>query len=86
MQRIKSVFAKRYNRMYGRIGPLWNERYGWTVVEQAEKPESYLLHLLWYMAYNSYRKNYVNNPRDYEYGSINCYLGECKKDCVNSHI
>ncbi|MCG8570996.1 MAG: hypothetical protein MJB14_12725, partial [Spirochaetes bacterium] len=31
---------------------------------------------LWYMAYNSVRKGYVDNPRDYPYSSIKHYLQE----------
>ncbi|MCG8573182.1 MAG: hypothetical protein MJB14_23865, partial [Spirochaetes bacterium] len=32
--------------------------------------------LLWYMAYNSVRKGYVDNPRVYAYSSIKHYLQE----------
>lgn len=76
MQRIKSVFARRYNKMHGRTGPLWNERYCYKIIEEAEEPAVYLLHLLWYMAYNSFRKNIKINPRKYAYSSINSYLNE----------
>jgi len=79
MQRIKSVFAKRYNKLHGRTGPFWNERFGTKIVESvgnAKQQENYLLNLLWYVAHNSYRKGKVNDPRDYEYGSINSYLNK----------
>lgn len=74
MQRIKSVFAKRYNKLHGRSGPVWNERYGSSIIEKSTFPAFYFLYLLWYMSYNSVRKNYVTDPRDYKYSSINCYL------------
>lgn len=74
MQRIKSVFAKRYNRLHNRTGPLWNERFGSVIIEHTDDPTKYLLYLLWYLAYNPIRKNIVNDPREYRYGSINCYL------------
>ena len=76
MQRIKSVFAKRYNKLHGRSGPFWNERFGSKIVEGARDPSEYLLNLLWYLAHNSYRKGKVNNPREYKYSSIKCYLEE----------
>jgi putative transposase len=82
MQRIKSVFARRYNKLHGRTGPFWNERFGSKIIEDAIDATTYLLHLLWYMAYNSFRKNKVNNPRDYKYSSINCYLDENYKSCL----
>ena len=78
MQRIKSVFAKRYNKLHGRTGPFWNERYGSKIVEDARDPSRYFLNLLWYLAHNSYRKGKVNDPRDYKYSSIRCYL---EKNC-----
>ncbi len=82
MQRIKSVFARRYNKIHGRIGPFWNERFGSKIIDDAIDATSYLLHLLWYMAYNSFRKNMVNNPRHFKYGSINCYLDENYKSIL----
>ncbi|MCG8571630.1 MAG: hypothetical protein MJB14_15960, partial [Spirochaetes bacterium] len=39
-----------------------------------KNPIKYFLSLLWYMAYNSVRKGYVDNPRDYPYSSIKHYL------------
>lgn len=74
MQRVKSVFARRYNKIHGRTGPFWNERFKSKIIQEAKDATNYALHLLWYMAYNSYRKKQVHNPRDYRYGSINCYL------------
>ncbi len=76
MQRIKSVFARRYNKIHGRIGPVWNERFKSIIIEQLKDSVNYFLRNLWYMAYNSCRKNKVKNPREYKYGSINYYLNE----------
>lgn len=76
MQRIKSVFAKKFNKFVGRTGPFWNERFGSKIIEKAANPAFYLLYLLWYIAYNSVRKREVDNPRKYIYGSINHYLQE----------
>ncbi|MCG8572206.1 MAG: hypothetical protein MJB14_18905, partial [Spirochaetes bacterium] len=59
-----------------RRGPVFNERYGSKVIDHAKNPIKYFLSLLWYMAYNSVRKGYVDNPRDYPYSSIKHYLQE----------
>ncbi|MDR2363294.1 MAG: transposase, partial [Spirochaetaceae bacterium] len=38
MQWLKQVFAQRYNRMDGRIGHIWGDRYGSWILE-GEAPE-----------------------------------------------
>jgi len=76
MQRIKSVFAKRYNKMNSRTGPFWNERFGSKIVEKAKDAARYIIHLLWYTAYNSVRKGKTRDPRHYKYSTINAYLDE----------
>ncbi len=76
MQRIKSVFTKRYNKIHKRTGPLWNERFGSKIVEEVKDAAKYIIYLLWYIAYNPYRKYLVSNPREYQYSSINYYLDE----------
>lgn len=76
MQRIKSVFARRYNKIHGRTGPVWNERFGSKIIEAARDAASYLLNLLWYLAYNVLGDGNTGDPRMDPYGSINCYLDE----------
>lgn len=76
IQRIKSVFAKKYNKLMDRTGPFWNERFGSKIVEKQENPWFYLLYLLWYIAYNSVREQEVDDPRSSKYGSIMNYLKE----------
>ena len=76
MQFIKSQYARRYNKKMNRKGPFWNERFGDTIIEMTENPE-YTFHWINnYISYNSVRKNYVNDPRDYEYCFIKFYLDE----------
>jgi putative transposase len=82
MQYIKARFAERYNMKMGRIGPFWNERFKDTIIETVEKPESYFLWLLWYLAFNPVRKGIKKDPRTFKYGSINCYLDENYKSLV----
>lgn len=74
LQRIKSVFAKKYNKLHGRSGPFWNERFGSKIVEKATNFVRYLIRLILYTGYNSVRKGKVNDPRDYKYSSFKCYI------------
>jgi len=74
MQYLKSRFAEKYNKITGRIGPFWNERYSYSIVEDTKDPQRYLLWLLWYLAFNSVRKKFTIDPRDYLYGGIKSYL------------
>lgn len=74
MQYIKARFAETYNRMTGRTGPFWNERFGDVIVERQHVPLRYFFWLMWYIAYNPVRKGYVRDPKKYRYSSIGCYF------------
>ena len=74
MQYIKSRFAEIYNELTERIGPFWNERYKYSIIEESDDPENYLLLLLWYLAYNPVRKKFTEDPRNYYFSGINAYL------------
>ena len=74
VQYIKARIAEKYNRATGETGAFWNERFGSSVIEEAENPEEYLLWLLWYIGYNPVRKGLSRNPRANDIGFINCYL------------
>lgn len=74
MQYIKARFAERYNKYMKTIGPFWNERFHDNIIELSDDPQSYLLKLLWYLGFNAVRSKAVVDPRDYIYGTINCYL------------
>lgn len=82
MQYIKARFAEKYNKITDRIGPVWNERYRYSIVEQSEDPVKYLLWLLWYLAFNSVRKKIVKDPREYFFGGIKAYLNKNYKPPV----
>ncbi len=73
MQMIKSKFARLYNKMNSCMGPFWNERFGDSIVKASSNPGKYMIHLLWYIAYNACRKGYVYDPRDYEFCPLQCY-------------
>ena len=74
MQYIKARIAEKYNRAMGTTGAFWNERFKSSVIEEADKPEEYLLGLLWSIGYNPVRKGLSRDPRKNDIGFINCYL------------
>ncbi|MDH7554515.1 MAG: transposase [Spirochaetota bacterium] len=76
VQYIKARFAEMYNKITGRTGPFWNERYKDSIIEFARDGFHYLLWLLWYLAYNPVRKNLCSDPTQYRYSSIRAYLDE----------
>ncbi|HOJ27899.1 MAG TPA: transposase [Spirochaetota bacterium] len=76
VQYIKARFAEMYNKIIGRTGPFWNERYKDSIIEFARDGFHYLLWLLWYLAYNPVRKNLCSDPTQYRYSSIQAYLDE----------
>ena len=83
MQFIKSQFAQRYNKMMNRSGSVWNERFGDTIIENSEYPLFYFLWLCIYIFYNPVRKNYVSDPRNYEFSCMGFYLDEHHKPRLN---
>ena len=74
MQYIKARITEKYNKMMGRTGTFWNERFKCKIIEDAEDPVRYFLWLLWYIAYNPVRKRIIGDPRESEYGTIRVYL------------
>jgi putative transposase len=82
MQYVKARIAEKYNKSTGETGSFWNERFGSTVIEEAENPEQYLLWLLWYIGYNPVRKGLSRDPRNNEIGFINCYLDKNYKSPI----
>jgi len=79
MQFIKAQFARRFNKLTGRTGAFWNERFGDVIIEQTKDPEFYFHWLNWYMAYNPVRAQKASDPRHYAYCSISfCLDGDYK--------
>ncbi|NMB63327.1 MAG: hypothetical protein GYA16_00490 [Spirochaetes bacterium] len=76
VQYIKARFAEVYNRITGRTGPFWNERYKDSIIEFAKDGFHYLLWLLWYLAYNPIRGRLCSDPTKYHFSSIRAYLDE----------
>ena len=76
MQLIKSMIAKRMNKLLGIKGPFWNERFGSRFVY-------YFPALCSYFAYNPLRWGLVKHAREWEFGSYDVYRkknGKCNID------
>ena len=89
MQYIKARVAEKYNRIMKMGGAFWCGRFNCKVIEESNDPVTYLLWLLWYVAYNTVRKNLCTDPRQIQYntiGFINCYLIENYQDLHNFPI
>lgn len=84
MQFIKARITEYYNRIQGRIGPFWNERFKSEIIEDYENPQQKFIKLIWYLSYNPVRKGIFDNPRDNRYSGINTYLQ--KKNKINIPI
>jgi putative transposase len=76
MQYIKAQFALKYNKIMGRSGPFWNERYGDTIIEEQDCPEEAFNEINCYIVNNPVKANYVLKPEIYKYSSIHFYLRE----------
>jgi REP element-mobilizing transposase RayT len=74
MQYVKSRIAILYNRKVGRIGPFWNERFKSKIIEYADDPKKYFMHVMWYIGYNPVRKKIIRDPRESKYGTIRAYF------------
>ena len=66
MQRIKSVIAKRMNKILGFKGPFWNERFGSKIVY-------FFPALCSYIANNPVRWGLVKDAKDDKYGTFEIY-------------
>lgn len=76
MQFIKSQFARRYNRMMGRTGPFWNERFSDSITELSEDPQKTFFDTIMDMGFKPVKDQYVADPRDYPYSSFRCYVDQ----------
>lgn len=74
MQFIKSQFARRYNRLMGRTGPFWNERFSDTITELAKDPEKTFFDTIMKICLNPILNKKNSNPREYPYSSYRCHM------------
>lgn len=76
MQFIKAQYARRYNKITGRTGPFWNERFGDTIIEETEDPDSAFIYINNYIMNNPVRAQYVTEAKNYQYCSIKFYIDQ----------
>jgi REP element-mobilizing transposase RayT len=82
MQFIKAQYARRYNKLMGRSGPFWNERFGDAIIEESKDPQTVFNYMNCYIINNPVRAAYVADARSYKYGCANFYLDENYKPPV----
>ena len=75
MARINRGYTDHYNQKYGRIGPLWNGRYGASLIDT----EPYWLTCLRYVELNPVRARIVSSPEDYRWSSYRVHA--CGQPC-----
>lgn len=74
MQYIKSRFARRFNYLTKRTGPVWNERFKDTIVELADNPRLYFCNLIWYFANNPVKAGKIQSPFESWWGASKAYF------------
>jgi putative transposase len=72
MSRIGTSYAWWYNRKYGRIGHVFQGRYG----SECVKDDKYLLTVIRYIHNNPVKAGIVREPENYRWSSIHAYYGE----------
>ena len=73
MKAIGGSHTRYFNRKYGRIGTIWNERYGATLLDD----ERYWYTCLRYVELNAFRAHIVAAPEDWRWSSYRYHaLGE----------
>jgi REP element-mobilizing transposase RayT len=71
MKWLEQKFAQFINRRYERVGPLFQGRFKYQVVEKG----SYLLELLRYVALNPVRAKMAERPEEYQWGTYRWLAG-----------
>lgn len=83
MREINSRYVRYYNRKYGRIGTLWNERYGAVLLDN----ERYWFTCLRYVELNPVRAHMVTTPEAYRWSSYRVHAhGEPAGGLVPHHL
>lgn len=81
MARINRGYTNHYNQKYGRIGPLWNGRYGAALLDT----QRYWLTCLRYVELNPLRARIVTSPEDYRWSSYRVHAHGQSCDWLTPH-
>ena len=73
---IKQNFSRYYNKMHGRRGTLWGERFKSVIVEEGHT----LINLLAYVELNPLRAGIVERPEEYRWCSLGYHVQAKNKD------
>lgn len=82
MKRIVVKFVYHYNVKYGRMGHLFQDRFGSEVVETDE----YLLQAVRYIHQNPVKAGLCKSLDEYKYSSFNEYFGECEEKYCDTEL
>jgi putative transposase len=77
-QRLKSVYARRFNRRHGRRGALWQCRFFDTITES----DAHLYEVIRYVALNAHRAGLCATPEDWPWGSYGSSIGCAPPDPI----
>ena len=75
MQHFKSCFTKAFNRIHGRKGALFREKYKNEPIESEEQ----LKEVLRYIHNNPVKAGIVSRPEDFKWSSMSAYLGRTER-------
>jgi REP-associated tyrosine transposase len=81
MQVAGSRYTRYFNRRHGRIGPLWNERYGAVSIQD----ERYWYTCLRYVDLNPFRAHAVAVPEDSRWSSYRFHAFGERQDWLTPH-
>jgi REP element-mobilizing transposase RayT len=77
-QRLKSVYARWFNRRHGRRGALWQCRFFDTITES----DPHLFEVIRYVALNAPRANLCATPEDWPWSSYGASIGVAPRDPI----
>ena len=70
-QRLQSMYARSFNKKYGRRGALWEKRYDAVLIEH----ELHLFEVIRYIAWNAPKAGLCARPEDYAWCSYGAAVG-----------
>lgn len=81
MKKTNETYAKYFNNNYNLVGHLFQERYGWKIVQG----EKYILDASKYIHLNPVKAKIVEKPEEYIWSSYAMYIGEKKEKLIYSN-
>jgi hypothetical protein len=82
LQSLLTGYARRFNKVHGRRGHLFEGRYKAIVCDR----DSYLLELVRYIHLNPVRASLVKRPSEWQWSGHGEYLGKQKRELIDSGL